>query len=221
LGESPSSRTGATSSSGIQGPSLSDTEIETRNKAGSIFSDSEQGEHRDSLDSLRPEIIEEVSEPVSPEEHGDRPSKLKPQLSALSHVIQHPHPRARNYLTVGSNEYYPDVDGPSRPIVLVEDVAVGEGTESTSLLPRPRLTEPPRSQKIGVTYAKRHWAPRKGLWATFRHELAITWGKTTNPSEWDLRHASSVVIGAFAAVFLGLLLNVLDALSYGTKSPTH
>src|SRR5215469_4100107 len=111
LGESPSSRTGATPSSGAQGPSLSDTEFEARHKAGSIFSDSEQGEHRDSLDSSRPEVIEEASEPVSPDEYDDRLSKLK---SHSSHSIQHPLPKAGTYLMAGSIDNYSDTDRPRK-----------------------------------------------------------------------------------------------------------
>ena len=213
LGESPSSRTGATSSSGHQGPALSDNEFEGRNKDGSMFSDSEQGEYRDSLDSSRPEAIEEVSESVSPQEHDDRLSKVKSQPSALSYFIQHPSPKSRNYLT--------DIDRPTSPSIFVDGVDVGAVTESTSLLPRPRLTEPPKSRRKDVAYTGRHWARRKGRWATFRYELARAWRTTTRPSEWDLRRASSIAIGALAAVFLGLLLNVLDALSYGTIPPTH
>jgi hypothetical protein len=212
LGESPSSRTGATSFSGLQGRSLSDTEFEARNKAGSIFSDSEQGEYRDSLDYSRPEAIEEVSEPVSLEQYDDRLHKLKSQPS---HFIQHPLPNA------GSIENYPDTDRPSKPSVLAEGGDVGEVTESTSLLPRPRLTATPKSRKKDLAYTEGHWAGRQSRWTTFRYELAKAWRKTTNPSERDLRHASSIAIGALAAVFLGLLLNVLDALSYGTMSPTH
>jgi SulP family sulfate permease len=211
LGESPSSRTGATSSSGLQGPSLSDTELAGRNKDGSIFSDSEQGEYRDSIDSSRPEVIEEVSESVSPEEHDDQLPKLKPQISAPSYIIQHPPSKTRNYLTA-----QPDIDRPSSPSILEDGVDVGEVTESTSLLPRPRLIEPPKNRKTDIVYTERHWVRRKGRWATFRYELARAWGTTTSPSQWNLRHASSMVIGALAAVFLGLLLNVLDALSYGT-----
>ena len=218
LGESPSSRTGATSSSGVQGPFLSDTEFEARHNAGSIFSDSEQGEHRDSLDSSRPEVIEEASEAVSPEEYDDRLSKLKSQSS---HLIQHPLPKAGTYLTAGSIDNYSDTDRPRKPSILVEDGDVGEVTESTSLLPRPRLTEPQKCRKKDLAYAEGQWARKKGRWATFRYELAKAWRKTTNPSEWDFYHASSVAIGALAAVFLGLLLNILDALSYGTMSPIH
>ena len=211
LGESPSSRTRATSSSGHHGLSLSDTEFEVRrNNTGSIFSDSEQEEYRDSIDSLRPEVIEEVSESVSPDEHNDQQPKLKPQLSTPSHFIQHT--PSKNYLTANSIETYADID------LLVSPNNIAEGndvTESTSLLPRPRLTEPPNNRKRDIAYTERHWGRRKGRWGIFRYELAKAWGTTTSPSEWDLRHASSIVIGAFAAVFLGLLLNVLDALSYG------
>lgn len=210
LGESPSSRTLES-----HGLSLSDTEAEGRQKPSSVLSDSEQGEPRDSLDSSRPQVIREVSEPDSPEEHEEQTAKPQAVPSALSHLIQSSSPKARGYLPAGSSGGYA-IDGrPSSPSVVVSDINAGEVTESTSLLPRARLPEPSRKKWRDAGYAERQWSPVKSKWATLRYEIASNWKSVRNPREWDLQHASSVALGAVAAVFLGLLLNVLDALSYG------
>jgi len=60
----------------------------------------------------------------------------------------------------------------------------------------------------------------KGRWETVRYEIGRFWKTACVPQDWDIRHASSVALGAIAAVFLGLLLNVLDALSYGMRTPS-
>lgn len=210
LGESPSSRTLES-----HGHSSSDTEAEGRQKPGSVFSDSEQGEPRDSLDSSRPGVIEEVSEPVSPEEHEDQAAKPPAIPSALSHLLRSDAPKSRGHLAAGPSGSYTTDGRPSSPGVVISDIDAGEITESTSLLPRARLPEPTRKKWKDAGYAERQWAPVKGKWATFQYELGSTWKSMRNPKEWNLRHASSVALGAVAAVFLGLLLNVLDALSYG------
>lgn len=215
LGESPSSRTLA--------HSLSDTEADARQKPPSILSDSEQGEGRDSLDSSRPAVIEEVSEPVSPEEreeHEEQTSKPRPEPSGLSNLIRSAPSKARDYLTSSSSGSYTNEGRPGSPGVVVEDIDTGEVTESTALLPRTRLPEPPRKWKDGA-YAERQWVPVKGKWKTVRYELASVWNSIRNPRQWDIRHVSSVALGAVAAVFLGLLLNVLDALSYGKETDLY
>lgn len=185
-------------------------------RAPSVFSDSEQGEPRDSLDSSRPEAIEEVSEPVSPEEHGQKAGDHpKTMPSTLSNLLRSSTAKPSDYLPAGPRGSFGS-DGRSRsPQVVVEDTDVGEATESTSLLPRARLPEPSRNKWKGANFTGRPLQPMKGKWESFRYELRRYWKSMRTPRDWDIRNASSIAIGAVAAVSLGLLLNVLDALSYG------
>lgn len=54
---------------------------------------------------------------------------------------------------------------------------------------------------------------------SWRTKIAKTWSRATSPKSWDLRRIGHAVIvkptTMLPAVFLGLLLNLLDALSYG------
>jgi SulP family sulfate permease len=180
------------------------------------YSDSTQGEGRQSLDSSKPDIIEEVSEPQSPEDTGDA-AETEAQPSALTNLIRdHSPPKSsKGFLGYGTNARYADSDQYTTPSVIVDDVDDGV-TETTTLLPRERL--PGRSGGVSAKfsgYGEEMEIQFKNRWAKLKYTSQDVVRSLSHPKEWDLREISSVTIGAVAAVFLGLLLNILDALSYG------
>lgn len=110
---------------------------------------------------------------------------------------------------------YNESDRHSSPSVFVEDVDSIEATEATPLLPRERLPRMSESSNKNIGY----YGPSKGYfksrWAKVRHETGSLMHAVTHPNEWDVMQMVHDGTGALAAVFLGVLLNVLDALSYG------
>jgi hypothetical protein len=118
--------------------------------------------------------------------------------------VTHPFvPQKKRPLPRGSlSRQKPDV---GRPVVVV-DVEPGEVTEETALLVGMRARP---VQKLGYG-----WRVEKA-WARVEETVRTSWHGLTHPSEWDVREMTQLAIGAVSAVVLGLLLNVLDALSYG------
>lgn len=112
------------------------------------------------------------------------------------------------------------------PSVVVEDADPYAQTESTPLLPKPRLSriesrsrpkpadessrDIPRSRKIGK------WA--EGKYAAGQKHIARVGRQLRNPKLYTRETAVAATfksLQTLSAVFLGLLLNILDALSYG------
>ncbi|QDS74427.1 hypothetical protein FKW77_006102 [Venturia effusa] len=190
----------------------SDSDVESRPRRSS---DSTQGEGRPSVDSTRPEMIEEVSEPQSPEDNGET---TEPQPSALSNLIRDNYESGKNVQGYGTNSRYPDSDSDhySTPSVVIDDLE-DDVTERTTLLPTERLSGRPmtRTSKRPSGYGQKMEIHFKNHWAKIKYASRDVVQTLSHPQKWDLREISSVTIGATAAVFLGLLLNILDALSYG------
>lgn len=169
------------------------------------------------MDSARPDMIEEVSEPQSPEDNGDT---TEAQPSALSNLIRRSLPLngkdGKNMLGYGTNTTYSDSDQYSTPSVIIDDVD-DDVTERTTLLPAERLSgrSLSRASKKPPGYGQNMEIHFKNHWAKLKYASRDVVKTLSHPRQWDLREVSSVTIGAVAAVFLGLLLNILDALSYG------
>ena len=217
LSESPSYR--ARPSPPPNDTTASDPEIVGRHRTLSVFSDSEQGDTRSSLDSSRPDAIEEVFEPVSPKLNRDYGTDTSPPAAGLTNLIRdnEPQKRGRHYLSVGASGAYPDTDSQSEISVVVDDFDAGEVTETSALLPRERLPVHRKSAKYpeqGLAEQPTTGVAKIWKWYKFSAQEAIR--KVTHPQKWDIPHMWEVGVGAIAAVFLGLLLNILDALSYGT-----
>ena len=113
---------------------------------------------------------------------------------------------------------------PSVPEVVVTDEDQPSMSETTPLLPRERL---PSFRKPPVdtedhTDVEEQDTGRKGIWNRFGHQypsLKSVRRPSLNPKAWDfnLMAQKAIVepVTMLPAVFLGLLLNLLDALSYG------
>jgi sulfate permease, SulP family len=217
LGESPSR---ASPSHVFHSASFSDTDIDERLKPIPAPTESQQGEPRDSIDSRdssRPEAIQEVSEPVSPEDRQEEEDEHSAQpVSGLTNLIHgSPPKRSGDHLTSGSRSSDTEVDRHSAPSVVIDDLEADEVTETTALLPSARPQGPSYSLYKASAPIHRPWTPMKGRWGILQHHLRDFRKQASHPREWDMRRAANAAVGALAAVFLGLLLNVLDALSYG------
>jgi SulP family sulfate permease len=224
LGESPSFRSSSLRPS-YHPSSISDSGLESRPTASSLFEDSEQGEERHSVDSSRPDItedvIEEVSEPVTPENETDDSSSMG-KTSNLTELMRETIARKRHSSNIDRDSHISCIDSDrySAPSVFVEDVESAEATEATPLLPRERLPRMSQSSNKDVGYYKPPAAYLKRRWAKVRHETESLMHTVSHPKEWDVKQMVHDGTGALAAVFLGVLLNVLDALSYGKHTST-
>jgi SulP family sulfate permease len=201
--------------------SATGSERRGRRRTISSFSEAESDDPRSSIDSTRPEAIVEESEPVSPEEHeGSTATDTRQHASALSSMIRNTQPQKRGqYLSVASPEREDDSDSYSDVSIVVDGYDTGAVTETSALLPRARLPAPkkrPHQYKhTDPSFAEQQRAVISKRWNWFKFSFKEAVSKATNPKEWDVQQASSAAVGAIAAVFLGLLLNILDALSYG------
>lgn len=212
LGDSNSLRSG--SPNPFHNASASDSDFESRPRR---YSDSSHGDGRRSMDSARPDMIKEVSEPQSPEDTGDT---TEAQPSALSNLIRHGSPsngKDSKLLGYGTNSRYSDWDQYSTPSIIVDDGDDDAVTERTTLLPTERFSGRPISgaSKRPAGYGQKMEMQFKNHWAKLKYASRDVVKTLSHPRQWDLRQVSSVTIGGVAAVFLGLLLNILDALSYG------
>jgi hypothetical protein len=214
LGESPNVR------STSHHASASDSVLDGRTPPISVRSDSEHGDARESTDSLRPDItgdvIEEVAEPVTPER--EDPAAYPGHASGLSHLMRDRQAQGRDEGSTGVSSYT-DFDQHSAPSVFIDDVETGEVTEASPLLPRERL---PGRLYSSIQKDDGYAPPRnihlKGWWAKTKHEYRSVVHTVSHPQEWDIREMGRTGMGAVTAVFLGLLLNILDALSYGRST---
>ncbi|KAI9796439.1 MAG: hypothetical protein M1825_000626, partial [Sarcosagium campestre] len=173
-----------------------------------------------------PESIDEVSEPVSPDDTADsRQAPLK--ASVLSRMLQ-PSPQQ-----TGASEFLRDEElaagGAAPRTFLTRSRSVRSGSrtnEQTPLLQKVnsntssnRLRLPSydvEGQYMGATSKSdtRSWA------LTWPGEVTVSsLRKIMNPGAWDRKKVwTSVAVrpaGYLPAVVLGILLNILDALSYG------
>lgn len=179
-----------------------------------------------SLGTQRPEPITERSEPVTPnEDFSPHRGSDSPTIAGASDALliytedsSSPAPGLGGRRKTSAASRVPDV------VVTDED---GEMGENTPLLPRERLPSY-RKQRYdagGELESQPKPAPRQGILNRIGHHYPSfrAVGKASrivaNPKRWDMRQVASTVVyqpvKALPSVFLGLLLNLLDALSYG------
>jgi SulP family sulfate permease len=89
----------------------------------------------------------------------------------------------------------------ARTGIILDDVEPGEVTETTALLggrKRPAKSSGwlERVENMKLSVERQFWT-------------------ATHPGDWNWKNMGHTIVGAVSAVMLGLLLNVLDALSYG------
>lgn len=160
-----------------------------------------------------PNAIQEVSEPVTPEdsEH-DHPGD--PTVSELTALIQSSAEQEEGQQTNDASKITQDHPASSTMV----DTEPAQPDEQTALL---------GDRKASIQYGQlsdveRQSSDKSGLrhkWRTSAQRARSCWYTITHPKTWNPRaiYREAIVhpVSLFPAVFLGLLLNILDALSYG------
>jgi SulP family sulfate permease len=184
------------------------------------------------LDDLRPRIIQEELEPVSPE--AGRPMYNSPGTSILTSMIRKSPPKAsvpieeEGFDTESDDEAGDERFSQRRLIVTSNGVKV-DTTERSPLLKKCSSGSPRPDYLGGEPDIERQTLRKRASWPKFRK--LISWpGKmginairrAANPKSWDRKlvwqNAVVTPVGYLPAVILGTLLNILDALSYGKPS---
>lgn len=181
---------------------------------------------------LQHHIIQEVSEPTSPE--SSPPSDKAPGRSAIANMLKDSPPSTPprqegdeddEEAMHGSED---ENDPAQRKIVITSrGVKAIEPTERTSLLGKDTRLESHHPDWIrGEQDIERQEVKRRPAWPKLRNTLL--WPKEKgidaarilfNPKAWDRKaiwqNGVAAPVGYLPAVILGTLLNILDALSYG------
>ena len=177
----------------------------------------------DTASTDHPYVIQEVSEPVSPSKPSSRKS---PSTSVLTELLRNVN-RAEEQNTDEEehNSTYSDADV---HIVTVRNGIISQPHESSSLL-KVRVcldSHGSRSYRLHRDIESLEGV-RPGLMSPYcgsimqPNEYVVTFGRRLlSPKTWGLKAIWRTGVinpaGYIPAVILGLLLNVLDALSYGT-----
>lgn len=172
---------------------------------------------------LRPDVIEEVSEPASPDVEPSTP-RHSPGTSVIAEMLRNSPPK-KDGKTAGERQH----GDRSRPRIAVaesDDEVPVSVNERTSLLPKDANRHRHQSNGNGVSDVEGQQPMRRRPWIT--RKRIVTWPKerglalartATNPKTWNpktlWREGVVKPVGYVPSVVLGLLLNILDALSYG------
>lgn len=197
------------------GRSFTDSDGNSTRRTAHLSHDTDQSEGSLSVESIGPSVIEEVSEPVSPETIG--PETYRGRQSPFIPPSQHPDLNNYAYNSLGRRR-----GDLGRAAVAVEDVDISEDGEDAPLLARNRLSQLSSKHPYGAI--GRSWSKRPAsseIRTRFRQTLSI--GRdyvraAANPKNYTkeaVAHNAVAGVQVLSAVFLGLLLNVLDGLSYG------
>ncbi|KAN0117391.1 sulfate transporter family protein-like protein [Hyaloscypha variabilis] len=182
-------------------------------------------------DGLHRDTIAEVSEPVSPE---NGPTSKSPGKSALTNMLRRSPPSTsppnldgdRSDMSTPTNGRYKNDHEQGRLIITPNGVTV-DPSERTPLLGKDPAFETDHPDWIrGQQDLERQEVRRRMSWPKLHN--VILWPKEKglniartiiNPKSWNrnaiVQKAVKEPLGYLPAVILGLLLNILDALSYG------
>ena len=196
---------------------LSDSEVNRQ------FSPDRNSSHTGMSRSQKHDTIEEISEPVSPAGS----SNEGPASSQLTEALRKQ--RSTKPVPTQRDSTMPRArleTGPRVPDLVVSSEDEAEATENSPLLPCERLPSyrKPRDDTDSDPEDLDGYDP--GTWNRVGHHYPSL-QKTrrrlyhvVHPAQWDFRKIANKVllepVCMLPAVFLGLLLNLLDALSYGT-----
>jgi SulP family sulfate permease len=184
-----------------------------------------EDEHSDeSVETVRRhEPIEERSEPVTPDESREH----TPLGTNVPDMLLQTPPSGTDKLLPSP---FSSAQGLRRQSDSVPDVVINNGdgeyaTERTALLPRERLRSDHKRNRSMESDVEGQTAPKVGTWNSIGHQypslkqIGDRARKAVNPKTWDGKAIFHDVVYRPAtmipAVFLGVLLNLLDALSYG------
>ena len=164
--------------------------------------------------SSRPGAIQEVSEPTSPQ---SSLSLQKSQcLSALTELIRNSPPTEENGHGTDEDEI-PTTAG-VRPVTVQEGI-ISQPSERTTLMGK-RNAYGSIKDLEGQQLARPELLNRiRAVWQRSRNQTARIVRTASNPKSWDrqeiLEYGVRQPASFMPPVILGLLLNILDALSYG------
>jgi SulP family sulfate permease len=205
---------------------------QTAELSSSFLSDSEMAKHFDPEDEhsdesvetvRRHEPIEERSEPVTPNES----SEHLPMGTRVADILSETPPSGTNKLLPSpfSSAQGLGLRSDSLPDVVINNGDGEYATERTALLPRERLRGDHKRNRSIESDIEGQADPKVGTWNHIGHQypslqkIGDRARKAVNPKTWDGKAIFNDVIYRPAtmipAVFLGVLLNLLDALSYG------
>ncbi|KAF2804806.1 uncharacterized protein BDZ99DRAFT_396839 [Mytilinidion resinicola] len=192
--------------------------------------DTEPSEGRDSMDTTLSHAIEEDPELESPltviGTNQREPSPFTPQSPQPGFFDE----EAQEHRHVSSNGNNPNsrIRVPplrSVPSVVIDDSEAQDNSETTPLLPKARLSRTDPHQKgasisTGESYATapKHERLFTQVVSAGRQNVINAFREVANPKNYTKKAVTASIIGGLnmlSAVFLGLLLNVLDGLSYG------
>ena len=202
LNDSPPAKSRPT---GLVPSSSSDSEIDRRWRSDAGWSDFESQPRTSSESARRPPASDEA---VASEDEQQRHEG--PAGSALSELFrQKKQPLPRTSFTSRARDSRADGRGAGRSV----DVERAEVGETTPLL-RGDSSQGRETLK-GASKSQLLWGPPRHAYSKLRDDATAIWHRAKHPELWDFNAAFEVSLGAVSAVLLGLLLNVLDALSYG------
>lgn len=212
--------------------STSPTRRSTQTHLESFFtngSDAESAATRET-ETLRQSTIQEVSEPGSPE--GGSASDKSPGTSVLSNMLRRSPPSTsppqEQETGRPTDEEEETRARPKQGRLIINSNGDAEEDERAPLLKKDSIKQHHHPDWIqGEQDLERQETKRKASWPKLRN--VVFWPKergldvarnVLNPKRWDRKaiwkHAVVEPVGFLPAVVLGLLLNILDALSYGT-----
>lgn len=190
-----------------------------------IRADTETLDHHRSQSSLRPDAIPELSEPASP--GSTHSSRKSPGMSALSEMFRHTPPTEDESAPTEDEDQLRNGSG-VKPAT-VQDAIISQPTERTALLLKKQACGDDNgnsgngsiydleSQKQGRVATSS--AQIGDCFTTAREHLRSATTTAFSPKSWDSKAVWEQALLKPAAcvppVILGLLLNILDALSYG------
>jgi SulP family sulfate permease len=195
-----------------------------------------------SAEGLHRHPIPEVSEPVSPESGASSAASSKsPGTSVLTNMLKRSPPSTLlpdrsedaepNEDTHSQHSYTEEGSSENSRLIITSTGLKIDATERTPLLAKyPGSTQHHPNYIGGEQDVEGQEVRRRASWPKLRH--VVMWPKergldiakiVMNPKAWDRKviwqRTVAEPIGYLPAVILGLLLNILDALSYGMSIP--
>jgi SulP family sulfate permease len=184
--------------------------------------------NRPSTETSHPEAIEELSEPVSPEESSEPAQSRSPGTSALTQMLRSSPPDDITYELNGSRTQGTVTEASLKPPSVAIDDSMSEDTEHTPLIQKHPSVGSHRISTYDGAHVDIEGATSSGesrwdqLGRKFKqsiHSLHTFQRVIFHPKSWDRKaiwkNGFVEPASLLPAVFLGLLLNILDALSYG------
>ena len=219
----------ARSSQGRSQKPLSEASTSPCGRSSSVFSDPDP---RSSSESNRPEAIPEVSEPTSPEEQSFFEHRKLP-VSVLSNVFKSSSTKASSS-DIGSSSkgQTSNSSHTGEPYLVIKDASALKSGEAEPLVSKDITSNAKMKQAYGSigdvesqNYTRKKSRANEKSWWEATKKIFDIWQNLLHSKIWTQQglweNFVLAPVYAIPAVLLGLLLNLLDALSYGTYTKYH